>query len=595
MPESPSTLHNLARIMAYVRRYWLAFIATIFFGLFKFLCPIAVIWVFGQALDILSEMRTGSIGAEAAWASLLKLFLFGIGVAVINPIPSFLRAIVGARASIRVIRDIRCDLYAHVQKLSHSFYDANRSGSLTSRIISDVQSLRPFLNQTLIQFWINLGVIVVVLTFFFRRSVALGLLSLALIPLHVLVVRTLGHRVKTLAREMRSKLAWLSGNMQEKLAAATVVKTFTQEEDEVQRFTEDSEVLVDLGVRVAHLNGLNQALVSTLGMLAPLLVVVVGGRMAIFQPGVISVGLLVQFVMMQGQLYAPFNQLAQSMITTANALGSMDRIFEIFDTEPEVSDRPDAVEAANLEGRIEFENVSFSYPLQGGQRIIADLSLTVPARASLALVGPSGGGKSTVARLLNRFYEISDGCIRIDGRDICEYGITSLRGQIGLVPQEPILFSGTILDNILYGRPGATSDDVQRAAANSNALEFVQGMPDGFETMIGERGVTLSGGQRQRIAIARAFLKDPPILILDEATSSLDSESERIIQEALDRLMKDRTTVVIAHRLSTVRNADQIAVVENGRLVEQGTHEALLARAGLYARLCQQQELGPGI
>lgn len=577
--------------MGYVRGYWFAFVATVALGLFKFLCPIAVIWIFGQALDTLGALREGTIGAEAAWDALLKLFLFGIGVAILNPIPSFFRAIIGARASVRVVRDIRCDLYAHVQKLSHSFYDANRSGSLTSRIIGDVQSLRPFLNQTLIQFWINLGVIAVVLTYFFRRSVVLGLLSIALIPLNVLVVRIVGHRVKKLAREMRAKLAWLSGNTQEKLAAATVVKTFTQEEDEVQRFTDDSEELVDLGVRVARLNGLNQAIMTTLGMLAPLLVVLVGGRLAVFQPETISVGLLVQFVMMQGRLYMPFNQLAQTMITTANALGSMDRIFEIFDTEPEVSDREDAIEACDLEGRIEFDHVSFSYPSVQDRPIIDDLSIDVAPRSSLALVGPSGGGKSTVARLLNRFYEISGGCIRVDGRDIRDYQITSLRSQIGLVPQDPVLFSGTILDNILYGRPGASIDDIRQAAANANALEFVQDMPEGFETVIGERGVTLSGGQRQRIAIARAFLKDPPILILDEATSSLDSESERIIQDALELLMKNRTTVVIAHRLATIRNADQIAVIEAGRLIELGSHDELLAKANLYARLCQQQDL----
>ena len=279
------------------------------------------------------------------------------------------------------------------------------------------------------------------------------------------------------------------------------------------------------------------------------------------------------------------------MITTANALGSMDRIFEIFDTDPEVSDRPNAVPAEHLEGSIAFEHVNFSYPVEDGSRIIDDFSIDVPPRTSLALVGPSGSGKSTLARLLNRFYEINGGCIRIDGRDIRDYQLTSLRMQIGLVPQEPALFSGSILENILYGRPGASFDDVRQAATNANATEFVQAMPQGFETVIGERGVTLSGGQRQRIAIARAFLKNPPILVLDEATSSLDSESERIIQEALELLMKNRTTVVIAHRLATIRNADQIAVVEAGRLSELGTHDELLAKANLYARLCQQQDL----
>lgn len=347
-----------------------------------------------------------------------------------------------------------------------------------------------------------------------------------------------------------------------------------------------------MGLQTARLNGLNQALMATLNMLAPLVVILVGGRLAILKPGEVTIGLLVQFVMMQGRLYAPFDQLAQSMIITATALGSMDRIFEIFNTEPEVSDRPGSVKAQNIKGEIEFEGVSFSYPVEDGPRIIDDFFIKVPACTSVALVGPSGSGKSTLACLLNRFYEVRAGCIRIDGRDIRDYQITSLRSRIGLVPQDPILFSGSILENILYGRPDASFEDVREAAVNANALDFIRAMPAGFKSIIGERGVMLSGGQRQRIAIARAFLKDPPILILDEATSSLDSDSERIIQQALDRLMKDRTTLIIAHRLATIRDADQIVVIKDGRLEEKGTHTSLLASGGLYARLCSQQELG---
>lgn len=246
IPQEPrqKTFRNLLLVMGYVRSYWIAFICTILFGLLKFLCPIAIIWVFGQALDTLNAFRAGDLSADLAWIEIRRLFLVGGVVAIINPLPTYLRTIIGAHASVKVIRDIRCDLYAHVHKLSHSFYDRNRSGSLTSRIISDVQTLRPFLNQTLIQFWINMVSISVVLSYFFRRSVVLGSLSIALIPIHVLVVRTLGSRVKILAREVRRKLAWLSGNMQEKLAAATVVKAFTHEDNEVQRFTEDSEALV---------------------------------------------------------------------------------------------------------------------------------------------------------------------------------------------------------------------------------------------------------------------------------------------------------------------------------------------------------------
>ncbi len=580
---------NLRRLLSYVRPYWAWFLGALCLGVMIRLRPVAVAWIVGETIDVLKSAETGDIASGAAWRRILLLSLGGLALLALLTVPTYFRFYCGARAVQRAIRDLRCELYAHVQKLSHSFFDRNRSGSLTSRIVSDVQMIAPFLNTVLLRLWISVGLIVAVLAYFFSKSPLLAGFSLLLVPVQVLVVRRIGLRVRGLARRIRARLAWMSGNAQEKLAAATVVKAFTHEGAEIQRFRDDSEEIVTMGLRNAHLNATMNCVTGFLSGLGPLLLILLGGRLGLFHPEQLSIGVLVQFILMQPHLYAPFEQLANMQLVVSNALGATDRVFDIFDTEPEVANKPGARKAPRFEGRITFEDIAFSYPVRNGPRIIDGISLEVPARTSLALVGPSGSGKSTIVNLLNRFYELAEGRILVDGTDITDYTVYSLRYQIGLVPQSPVLFSGTIEENILYGRPGANEEEVRQAVANANALDFIEAMPDGMETVVGERGTTLSGGQMQRLAIARAFLKDPSILILDEATSALDSESERCIQEALRRLMAGRTSIAIAHRLATIRDAGQIAVLERGRLVELGTHEALWQRGGLYAMLCEQQ------
>lgn len=586
--------HNLWRILSYARPWWKGYVFTVLMGLFKFLTPVAIAWVFGEAIDVLSQVHREILTIDDAWPQLKRLFGIGLTIALISPVPTFLRSWVGAIINQRVIRDIRCDLYAHIQKLSHSFFERNRTGSLTSRIISDVETISPFLGKTLVQLWMNLGMVLVILTYFFIRNVWLGLLSMSLIPIQLLILRKIGRRVKEISKKIRGHLAYLSGNTQEVLAASTVVKAFTQEADEVRRFNDEAESLVTMGVHNAVLSGINHACIGVLNVVAPLLVILVGGWLALFRPETLSLGLLVQFVMMQNQLYGPFERLSETQIVTATALGAVDRIFEILDTDPEIVDQPHAIKAKNIRGDLCFEKVCFSYPLDSACKILDGFSLSVPAGTRLALVGPSGGGKSTVARLLLRFYDIQSGRITIDGRDIADYRITSLRNRIGLVPQEPILFSGSVLDNILYGRPDASIDEVCEALKQAHALEFVNRLPQGIDSRLGEDGATLSGGQRQRIAIARAFLKNPPILILDEATSALDTESERTVQHALSKLVVGRTTLTIAHRLTTIIDADRIVVIENGRVVEQGTHAELSATGGRYAALSAQQSRDAG-
>lgn len=586
--KRPRKRSNLMRLLDYVKPYWLSFAAATACGTIKILTPVAIAWVVGKAVNILTAANAGKLTPEAAWMQLRGLFWLGLAVVLLAPIPTYLRSAIAARAVESVMRNLRCDLYAHIQKLSHSFFDSNRSGSLTNRIIGDVEVIQPFVGKAFVQVWMSIGMVVVVMSYFFSQSVFLGIISVCLVPIQALIQRKIAWKVKENSRAVRDQLAHLSGSTQEKLAAATIVKAFTGEDDEIQRFSDDTSVLVDLGVRNSCLNGLSHACMSLVRHAAQIVVILIGGYLALFHHSDISVGLLIQFIMMQNQLYTPFEWLNEMQLIIATAMGATDRIFAIFDTEPEVADRRGAVTAPRFEGEIVFDQVSFTYP--GSNRpVFTDLTLTVPARTTLALVGPSGGGKTTVTNLLDRFYEWDSGAITIDGQDIRSYTVYSLRHQIGLVPQEPILFSGTIEQNILYGRPDASPEEVREAARRAYALEFIEEMEDGFDTMLGERGVRLSGGQKQRISIARAFLKNPPIIVLDEATSALDSESERIVQQAIEELMRDRTTLVIAHRLSTVRHAGAIAVIDAGRVVEYGAHDDLLRRDGIYANLCRQQ------
>ena len=588
MSKEKAKRNNLLRLMAYIKPYWPHFAAATLCGLVKLLSPIGVAWLFGEAINTLADANANKMSHAAAWAQIIHLSKLGLLLVLFAPLPIYLRSALAARAIQIVIRNLRCDLYAHIQKLPHSFFDANRSGSLTSRIIGDVEQVQPFIGKAFVQVWMSVGMIAVVLVYLFSKSVYLGLISVAVIPIQVLIQRKISWRVKENAKEIRDHLSRLSGSTQEKLSAATIVKAFTGEDDEIQRFSDDSVELMDLGVRNSRLNGLSEACMHFTRLSAQLVVILAGGYLAMFYPEQVSIGLLIQFIMMQGQLYTPFEWLNEMQLIVAAALGATDRIFGIFDTEPEIADKPGAIKAPRFAGEIDFENVSFTYP-SSTLPVFTNLDLHIPACTTLALVGPSGGGKTTVTSLLDRFYDWESGRILIDGRDIRDYTIYSLRNQIGMVPQEPVLFSGSIAENILYGRPDASFEEVKEAAQKAYAYEFILEMEDGFDTALGERGVRLSGGQKQRISIARAFLKDPAIIVLDEATSALDSESESIVQQAIEELMRDRTTLIIAHRLSTIRHADRIAVIDEGRVIELGTHDDLLTQGGLYARLCEMQ------
>ncbi len=516
------------------------------------------------------------------------LMLTLVGVYAVWAVALYYRSQWAQLAGHRVMMDLRSDLYRHIHRLSHAFFLEKQSGGIVSRLTADIALAQNFVGSAMTNIWMDLVTCAVYVYVLGSMDLPLTIAALSVFPFYVLSMRWFGVRSKDTSLKVQEAMEAFSGDVQERVAGFQLIKTFVAERREGLSFFKRSRALLDLTLHNAHITNLSNSVVQWLTQMATLGLVWYGGQRLML--GTISVGTVVAFILLVRELYFPINRISEMNTVLHNSLAAIDRIFEVFDLEPDVADRPDAKPVRQVLGRVTFEQVSFGY--RAAQPVLHDLNVDIRPGELVALVGPSGAGKSSFAQLVPRFYDPQAGRVLLDGVDLRELRLRELRAQIGSVAQENLLFSGSVLENILYGRPRASRAEVLRAARSAHAAEFVEKLAQGYDTLIGERGAKLSGGQKQRIALARVFLADPRVLILDEATSALDSESEQLIQRSLAELMKGRTSIVIAHRLSTILAADRIIVLQDGRIAEIGNHTQLIQNQALYARLYQAQKLG---
>ena len=571
-------MKHLLRSLGYLRRYWLHAVGA-FLGL-----------LIASATRLAIPRLTQTIidgGIAAGRLDVVVGAAVGtVGLAVAGSIFSFVQGVLSARAAQGIAYDLRNEIYAKIQSLSFSYHDRAQTGQLLTRATSDVDVVRMFVGMGFIQLVSAVLMMVGSIILLFVTDWQLALIILVLVPLTFGVFGFFASRARPLFKKIQQRLADLNTVLQENLVGVRVVKAFAREDYEAQRYAQANQNLFDLNLVVGRLFAVAIPLVFLIANLALLAVYWIGGYQAI--AGNLSVGRMIAFADYMLMAFFPMLMLGMIMAMVSQAGASAERVFEILDAQSEVVEKPDAAELTAVEGHVEFDHVSFRY-FTGGQLVLKDISFTAEPGQTVALLGATGSGKSSIVALVPRFYDVTEGRVMIAGHDVRDVTLDSLRRQIGVVLQETTLFSGTIRENIAFGRPDASLEEIIAAATVAEAHDFIVSFPDGYETVVGERGVTLSGGQKQRIAIARALLLDPRILILDDATSSVDYETEYRIQQALERLMVGRTSFVIAQRIATVLNADQILVLDRGEIVAQGTHEKLLEESPIYAEIACSQ------
>lgn len=577
----------IKRYLQFVKPYKYRIFATIIVGIIKFGIPMLIPLLIKYAIDGVINNHALTTDEKVHHLTIaigIALFIF----VIVRPPIEFIRQYLAQWTSNKILYDIRKKLYNHLQALSARFYANNQVGQVISRVINDVEQTKDFILTGLMNIWLDCITIIIALSIMFFLDVKLTLAALFIFPFYILTVYVFFGRLRKLTRERSQALAEVQGFLHERVQGISVVKSFAIEDNEAKNFDKKNTNFLTRALKHTRWNAYSFAAINTVTDIGPIIVIGVGAYLAI--SGSITVGTLAAFVGYLELLFGPLRRLVASFTTLTQSFASMDRVFQLIDEDYDIKNGVGAQPIEIKQGRIDIDHVSFQYN-DNEAPILKDINLSIEKGETVAFVGMSGVGKSTLINLIPRFYDVTSGQILIDGHNIKDFLTGSLRNQIGLVQQDNILFSDTVKENILLGRPTATDEEVVEAAKMANAHDFIMNLPQGYDTEVGERGVKLSGGQKQRLSIARIFLNNPPILILNEATSALDLESESIIQEALDVLSKDRTTLIVAHRLSTITHADKIVVIENGHIVETGTHRELIAKQGAYEHLYSIQNL----
>ncbi len=577
---------SIKRYLKFVKPYRFHIFLTIAIGIVKFGIPLILPFLLKYVVD---NIINSSIPIATKSSHLIYIMLIAVGIFVIvRPPIEYFRQYYAQYIGSRILFDIRDHLFKHLQKLSLRYYANAKTGEVISRVINDVESTKDFVITGLMNVWLDLITILITVTIMLTMDVKLTLVSLIVLPFYTLAVKYFFGRLRFLTRQRSQALAVLQGFLTERIQGMQVTRSFALEDYESGLFKEKNGEFLDRALKHTGWNARTFTIINTLTDIGPLLIIGFSAYQVIH--GHLTLGEMVAFVGYIDRLYDPLRRLANSSTALTQSFASMDRVFELMDEKYDIVNRDNPIYAKKLDGQIHFNHVSFQYNAVDDE-VIQDVTFQIEPGQKIALVGSSGGGKSSLVSLIPRFYDVTKGSIKIDGVDIRDFDLKSMREKIGIVLQDNFLFSDTVKSNIRYGNPSASEEEIIAAAKAANAHDFIMSLPDGYDTLVGERGVKLSGGQKQRVAIARVFLRNPSILIFDEATSALDLENERYIQDAIHELAMNRTTIFIAHRLSTITHVDKIVYIDQGRIVEIGSHEELMAKKEAYYHLFEIQNL----